>query len=80
MINEFKNTDKTYLNKIKELIFFDDIWRFPEYSIIEYLKISDNNLPSDFLTIANKIVDILNNENVQINDFTEKYNEIITIK
>ena len=75
-MREIKND---YLVKIKELIFFDECWMFPEYSVLEYLKSCDYEIPSDFVEIGKKIVNILNSKNTNIEDFDLEFDNIVKI-
>jgi hypothetical protein len=78
-MNEFREIKNDYIVKIKELIFFDECWMFPEYSIIEYLKSYDDEIPIDFIEIGNKIVNILNSKNINIEDFDLEFDNIVKI-
>jgi|688.fasta_scaffold670881_1 hypothetical protein len=77
-MKEFINIDMSYLIKLKELIFFDEIWKFPEYNIIEYLNTFDN-IPSNFYDIALKVVNILNEKCVNLENFDVEFNKIVNI-
>ena len=77
-MKEFINIDMSYLIKLKELIFFDEIWKFPEYNIMEYLNTFDN-IPSNFYDIALKVVNILNEKCVNLENFDVEFNKIVNI-
>ena len=64
-IYEFLNNDET-INKIDELIYFDEKWIFPEYNLKEYLEIDDFE---SFYKLAKKIVNELNSRNIDPNEY-----------
>lgn len=62
-IFEFVNDSNYLIDKMEELIYFDEKWMFPQYNIIEFLEV-DSEVPNDFIKIGNKIVNELNRQNV----------------
>ena len=64
-IYEFLNNDET-INKIDELIYFDEKWTFPEYNLKEYLEIDDFE---SFYKLAKKIVNELNSRNIDPDEY-----------
>jgi hypothetical protein len=64
-IYEFLNNDET-INKIDELIYFDEKWIFPEYNLKEYLEIDDFE---SFYKLAKKIVNELNSRNIDPDEY-----------
>jgi hypothetical protein len=54
------------LNKIDELIYFDEKWIFPEYNLKEYLEIDDFE---SFYKLAKKIVNELNSRNIDPDEY-----------
>jgi hypothetical protein len=64
-IYEFLNNDET-INKIDELIYFDEKWIFPEYNLKEYLEIDDFE---SFYKLAKIIVNELNSRNIDPDEY-----------
>lgn len=64
-IYEFLNNDET-INKIDELIYFDEKWIFPEYNLKEYLEIDDFE---SFYKLAKRIVNELNSRNIDPDEY-----------
>lgn len=73
---EFVNNNSELLELIKDLIYFDEKWMFPQYNIKEFLK-HDYNITDDFLFFSEKLVNELNNNKVDINDFEKSFKRII---
>lgn len=62
---EFLNNESDFLvQKMEELIYFDEKWMFPEYNVMEHLQSDLFKISSDFIDIANKVVNEFNNRNI----------------
>ena len=73
IINEFLNINNDFLDKVKEFIYFDEIWKFPEYNLKDHLGIDDDN----FFKIGLYLVKVLNDEHVSVGDFEIRLNKIL---
>jgi Ni,Fe-hydrogenase I large subunit len=70
-INELLTNDNKLIEKIEELIYFDEIWKFPEYNLKEYLNIIDSEY-LNMIDISTKIVSQMNNQKLDPNNYNKE--------
>lgn len=77
-IFEFIKNDDPLILKLKELIYFDEVWMFPGENVYTYLStILDKEIPDEFKKISKDIVEELNKRSVAVEDFDVEYENII---
>jgi len=68
-INEFVNNND-FSEKIEELIYFDESWKFPEYNLNTHLDILENEYV-ELINISRKVVSELNKQNIDPGLYTK---------
>jgi hypothetical protein len=68
-INEFVISND-FSEKIEELIYFDEFWKFPEYNLNNHLNLLENEY-NELIIISKKVIDKLNNQNIDPNSYTK---------
>jgi hypothetical protein len=68
-INEFVGNEN--LKKIEELIYFDEVWMFPEYNLNEYLGLSDIEF-NKMMDYSKLVIDKFNQLKIKPEDYTSE--------
>lgn len=76
---EFINNNDFLLVKLKQLIYFDEKWMFPNTNIVNSFlsKSLKTDIPKQFNVLSKKIVDELNKRNIPPSKFNINFDLIL---
>lgn len=76
---EFITNNDVLLIKLRQLIYFDEKWMFPNINIVNSFlsKSLKTDIPKQFNVLSEKVVNELNERNISPSDFSVNFDIII---
>jgi hypothetical protein len=76
---EFISNNDVLLIKLRQLIYFDEKWMFPNTDIVNSFltKSLKTDIPKQFNVLSKKVVDELNKRDIHPSDFSSNFDIII---